>query len=91
MTARVKAYKGRIAGRKPALYRFTFPDGRPGEMKTFAIDREDNVVALVYPKDKRWYVADVDPAEAIRAAFVRAEYTQVPAVLLDKGKLTPCP
>lgn len=49
------------AGKRSAVYRWTYPDGTPGERRTFATDAP-RAVAVCYQHAGKWYVAAVYPS-----------------------------
>lgn len=54
------AVKPNLRGIPAATYLVTFPNGQEGEFRCYNV-RDREAVAYIYQKDKRWYVAGVDP------------------------------
>lgn len=46
------------AGKRSAVYRWTMPDGTPGERRTFKVSA-DRAVAVCYRHADKWYVSAV--------------------------------
>lgn len=73
--------KPSLRGVPAAAYRVTFPNGVEGEFRCYNV-RDPEAVAYIYQKDKRWYVAGIDPLGVTRQGKF-AGYDTAPAYLKE--------
>lgn len=71
--------KPSLRGTPAANYAVTFPNGSEGDYRCYNV-RDPEAVAYVYQKDKRWYVAGIDPIGVTRQGKF-AGFQTAPAVL----------